>query len=97
MGKSVLAADVLKRVGIVLQVPEFLEVTMEGDNFLDLTDFDVRKHAGVLLDGIGDTEVLKSNREVLQGRAKLCKAGRSPNHALLLPLLLAPVRSGGNI
>ena len=55
-----------------------MEVTMEGDNFLDLTDFDVRKHAGVLLDGIGDTEVLKSNREVLQGRAKLCKAGRSP-------------------
>merc|ERR1711884_482460 len=66
------------RVGIVPQVPEFLEVTVAGDNFLDLTDVDVRKHAGVLLDGIGDTEVLKSNREVLQGRAKLCKAGRSP-------------------
>ena len=78
LGKSILAADVLKRVGKCLNVPSFLEVIVEGDSFLDLTDFDVRCHAGVLLDGVGNVEILKSNREVLQGRAKLCKAGRSP-------------------
>ena len=78
LGKSILAAGVLKRVADVLQVPSFLEVTVEGDAFLDLTDFDVRCHAGVLLDGVGDAELLKSNREVLQGRPKACKTGRSP-------------------
>ena len=78
LGKSVLAADVLRRVGEVLGVPDYLEVTVENDAFLDLTDLDIRHHAGVLLDGVGDVEVLKQNREVLQGRAKLCKAARSP-------------------
>ena len=78
LGKSMLAANTLKRIGEVLGVTGFLEVTVEGDSFLDLTDFDVRHHSGVLLDGIGDVEVLKSNREVLQGRAKLCKSARSP-------------------
>jgi len=78
LGKSILVANVLKGVGDLLGVPSFLEVTVEGDSFLDLTDFDVRFHAGVLLDGIGDASVLKANREVLQGRPKLCKAGRSP-------------------
>ena len=78
MGKSMLAADTLRRVGEVLGVTSFLEVTVEGDSFLDLTDLDVRQHSGVLLDGVGDVEVLKSNREVLQGRAKLCKSARSP-------------------
>ena len=78
LGKSVLAADVLRRVGEVLGLPEFSEVTVEDDDFLDLTDFDLRYHCGVLLDGIGDAAVLKKNREVLQGRPKACRAGRSP-------------------
>ena len=78
LGKSILAADILRRAGDVLGVPSYLEVTVEGDSFLDLTEFDIRCHAGVLLDGIGNAELLKSNREVLQGRAKLCKSARSP-------------------
>ena len=44
---------------------------------MDLSDFDCRFHAGVLLDGVADTRFLKQNREVLQGRPKLCKGGRS--------------------
>ena len=53
--------------------PGFLEITVENDTSLDLTDFDVREHAGVLLDGLGDVLALKQNREVLQGRPKACK------------------------
>ena len=78
LGKSILAANVLKGIGELLNISSFLEVTVEGDAFLDLTDFDVCSHAGVLLDGVGDVAILKANREVLQGRPKLCKAGRSP-------------------
>ena len=77
-GKSMLGIDVLKKVGAVLGLSELLEVTVEDDLFLDLTDFDIRRHAGVLLDGVGDVQTLKPNREVLQGRPKVCKAGRSP-------------------
>ena len=76
--KSLLAAAVLQRVAKMLHVPGFLEVAVENDSFLDLADFDIRLHAGVFLDGVGDAEVLKQNREVLQGRPKLCKADRSP-------------------
>lgn len=78
LGKSLLAAAVVKRIGGILGVPGFHEVTVENDAFLDFTDFDLRFHAGVVLDGVGDALVLKHNREVLQGRPKACKAGRSP-------------------
>ncbi len=78
LGKSILAAAILDRVGEVLGLTEFLEVTVEDDNFLDLTDLDVRRHAGVLLDGVGDVQVLKCDREILKGRPELCQAGRSP-------------------
>ena len=78
LGKSILAADVLKRVGAALRLPDFLEVTVEDDSFLDLTDLNISRYAGVLLDGVGDALVLKRNREVLQGRPKLSKAARSP-------------------
>ena len=78
LGKSILAADVLQRVAKQLGLPDFLEVTVEADAFLDFTDFDIRQHAGVLLDGVGDVETLKLNREVLQGRPKTAKAARSP-------------------
>ncbi len=37
LGKSLLAAEVLKRVGAALGLGEFLEVTVEDDSFLDFT------------------------------------------------------------
>ena len=58
-------------------VQPFLEVTVEDSSQLDLGDFDVDTHAGVLLDGVGDALFLKRNREVLQGRPKICKGGKS--------------------
>ena len=42
-----------------------------------MADFDWVRHAGVLLDGVGDALILKHNRESLQGRAKVSKGGQS--------------------
>ena len=36
-----------------------------------------RKHAGVVLDGIGDATVLHANREMLQGRPEFNKGSKS--------------------
>ena len=74
-----LGAKVLERVAEAagVQPPSFLEVTVETDGHLDLSDFDVDKHGGVLLDGVGDVLLLKHNRETLQGRPKVLKGGRS--------------------
>ena len=77
LGKSMLAADILRRIGCNLGVPQFLEVTVEDSEQMDLADFDRRKHAGVLLDGVADAFFLKRNRETLQGRAKVVKGARS--------------------
>ena len=56
----------------------FVEVTVEDDDHLDFYELNVAKHGGVLLDGIGDTMVLKKHREALQGRpTKVLKGGRS--------------------
>jgi len=77
LGKSLLAATVLEQVGVQVGLPEYLEVTVENSGALDLSDLDVRRHAGVLLDGVGDALLLKENREALQGRPKLTKGGRS--------------------
>ena len=77
LGKSVLAAKVLEQVAKVVNVPKFLEVTVEEDMCLDLSEFDVTQHAGVLLDGVGDVRMLKQHREALQGRAKKCRGGKS--------------------
>jgi len=76
-GKSLLAADVLRRVGELLHLPDYLEVTVEEDATLDLSGFSSAKHAGVLLDGVADVLTLKKHREALQGRPKLTKGGRS--------------------
>jgi hypothetical protein len=65
-GKSLLAADVLRRVGAVLGLTDDLEVIVKDDSFLDFADLDVQRHAGVLLDGVDDALVLKQSREVLQ-------------------------------
>ena len=77
MGKSLLAADVLRKVGNAVGVSDFLEVTVESNEHLDFSDFDLRFHAGVPLDGVGDTSILKKNREALQGRPKLAKGAQS--------------------
>ena len=77
LGKSMLAADVLRKVGDMVGPTEVLEVTVELNEHLDFAEFDCRRHAGVLLDGVGDALILKKNREALQGRPKLCKGGQS--------------------
>ena len=61
----------------MLGLRDFLEVTVENNEYLDFSDFDVRVHSGVLLDGVGDAMILKTNRESLQGRPKLSKGGQS--------------------
>ena len=68
-----LAAHTLKRVANKLALKDFLEVTVEDSENMDLADFDRRVHAGVLLDGIGDAMF----REALQGRPKIVKGARS--------------------
>ena len=77
LGKSILAAQILQRIGKNLGLLEFLEVTVEDSEQMDMADFDRGLHAGVLLDGVGDALFLKRNREALQGRAKLVKGARS--------------------
>mgnify|MGYP003330802982 CR=1 FL=1 len=77
LGKSLLGAAVLEHVALKLGLEGYLEVTVENSGALDLSDLDVRRHAGVLLDGVGDALLLKENREALQGRPKLTKGGRS--------------------
>ena len=95
-GKSLLAAAVLEKVAVELgmQVPDtadrpFVEVTVEGDADLDFSEFDHRAHAGVLLDGVGDTLTLWRNREVLQGRPKVLRGGRSATMVYSYPYTLA--------
>ena len=55
----------------------FLEITVEGNSPLDLSEFVRSLDAGVLLEGAGDTETLRGNREILQGRPKVVKGGQS--------------------
>ena len=59
LGKSLLAADVLRRLQPIVGAEGFLEVTVEMNENLDFSDFDVRAHAGVLLDGAGEALILK--------------------------------------
>lgn len=88
-GKSLLGADVLREVGEILRVPSYVEVTVEDDDNFDLSGLDHRQHAGVLLDGIGDTLTLWRHREVLQGRPKKCRGGRSATMMYSYPFTLA--------
>lgn len=88
LGKSMLAAHVLQRICKALGKEEFLEVTVENDAVLDFSEFDVDKHGGVVLDGIGDPLTLKSQREVLQGRAKVTWGGRSATMRFAYPYTL---------
>ena len=76
-------ASVHQRIATVPGLParegehSYLDVTVEQSEHLDLAEFDVRFHSGVLLDGVGDALILKKNREALQGRAKLAKGAQS--------------------
>ena len=88
-GKSMLAEQVLRKVGETLELQAFLEVTVEDDRSLDLSAFRVNQHAGVLLDGVGDVSILHKHREVLQGRAKKCRGGRSNTMIYSYPFSLA--------
>ena len=90
LGKSMLAAAVLCSIARVLgmETPSFAEVTVEGDAHLDFSDVDVEKHAGVLLDGVGDVLVLKTCRETLQGRPKVLKGARSATMKFSYPFTL---------
>ena len=76
-------------IGKILGVDSFLEVTVEDDAKLDFSGFDIRRHAGVQLDGVGDACILWRNREVLQGRPKECKGGRSATMVYSYPYTLA--------
>ena len=53
-------ADLFHRVGHTLGLGKYLELTVEDDGNLDLAEFDVATHAGVLLDGVGDAMMLHS-------------------------------------
>ena len=76
-GKSLLGGSILQGLASNLGVQSYLEITVEGDAELDLRDFRVNKHSGILLDGVADVKTLKAHREVLQGRPKVMKGGRS--------------------
>ena len=88
-GKSLLAGRVLDRICKVLGLPHYLEVTVEDDESLDFSKFDHREHGGILLDGVGDVKTLWRNREVLQGRPKPMRGGRSATMVYSYPYTLA--------
>jgi len=77
LGKSLLAAAVVRRVGELIGVAGVHEITVEEQENFDLSDYNRREHAGVILDGVADAMILKMNRESLQGRPKVCKGARS--------------------
>ena len=88
LGKSMLAADVLERIAAILGLEKFLEITVEDDPNLDLSEFDITKDAGVLLDGIDDALMLHTHREALQGRVKQSRGGRSNTMMYAYPFTL---------
>ena len=87
-GKSMLGAAILQEVAAVLGLQDFLELTVEADKQMDLADFDLREHGGILLDGVGDALFLHEHREALQGRAKQCKEGKSATMMYSYPFTL---------
>ena len=78
----------LFEVGKLLGVSDYLEVTVQDNGSLDLSEFDVEKHAGILLDGVGDVQMLADNRESLQGRAKAERGGKSTTMVYSYPFTL---------
>ena len=80
---------VRREIAKIYGLPGFLEITVEGCDTLDFSDFDHRRDAGALLDGVGDAYMLHKNREILQGRAKKCKGGQSATMVYSYPYTLA--------
>ena len=83
-----LAAAVLQKLADRSGMESYLEVTVENNPELDLSELDVTRHAGVLLDGVGDVALLKPHREVLQGRPKVTRGGRSTTMIYSYPFTL---------
>lgn len=88
LGKSMLAGAVLERVGQKLGLSTFAGVTVEEDEHLDMSDFEVDRDAGILLDGLADVAILTKHREALQGRPKAAKAARSATGMYAFPFTL---------
>ena len=89
LGKSLMAGQILEKIGQALGLSEYLEITVEDDGHIDFSELEPDKHAGVLLDGLGDLLLLKRNRETLQGRPKVLKGGRSQTMRYAYPFTLA--------
>ena len=87
-GKSELGAHVLLQLGQRHGLTDYEEITVEEDSTIDLSSFDLRKQAGILLDGVADAMILKKNREALQGRPKVCKGGKSATMMYAYPYTL---------
>ena len=88
-GKSLLGAAVLRRVAEVLAAPGYLEIAVESDEELHVTNYDHRRHAGLLLDGVGDALTLWRRREMLQGRPAKYYGGKSATMIYSYPFTLA--------
>ncbi|CAK0869410.1 unnamed protein product [Prorocentrum cordatum] len=88
LGESILAGSVLEDVAKMLHLPGVVEVTVEEDSNLDLAEFDLAKHSGVLLDGAGGAMMLKRHRGALQGRPKMSRGGKSATKMYSYPLTL---------
>ena len=73
LGKSLMAGQILEKIGQALGLSEYLEITVEDGGHIDFSELDPDKHAGVLVDGPGELLLLKRNRETLQGRPTVLK------------------------
>ena len=89
LGKSLMAGQIVEKIGQAFGLSEYLEITVEDDGHIDFSELDPDKHAGVLLDGLGDLLLLKRNRETLQGRPTVLKGGRSQTMRYAYPFTLA--------
>ena len=74
-GKSELAAYILRRICDILRVREFIDVTVEDNGSLDMSDFSITMHGGIVLDGVGDTQMLAHHRETLKAVRKRILVG----------------------
>ena len=72
-----MAVDVLERAGKLMGLSEHVGFTVEDNGMLDLSTFEVTMHAGILLDGVGDAQMLADRRETLQGHTKTDRGGKS--------------------
>ena len=76
-------------IGGALGLTKYLEITVEDSVTLDLSEYNLEEHVGVVLDGVGDVKTLWVNREALQGRPKATKAGKSATGMYSYPYTFA--------